>query len=396
MQKLYLAAAVSGVLIGSNANAQDAAGIDLGGFQLFPTLAVDMTHDSNVTRADENEIDSWKRTIVPQLTLINNYGANQIQFGYKMTRADYLSSSADDFTDHLLSASAALELNSRNRLNVYAQYDDGHDDRGTSFTMGNGRSIDSVDTYKNASANAVYSYGAMTAKGRFDFSAGYSTVDYDIDTEAYRSRDLDRVDLGSTFYYRVMPATDLTFDVTYADVTYDFALDPTQPLDSTETRALIGMQWESTAQTTGYAKIGYRNKDFEAAGREEFNGVDWRVGVTWEPLTYSTVDFSAYTNTNETNGEGDFIETNTFLASWDHQWLERTSTTVNASYSTDTYTGAGSSREDKNTTVGMFVNYQMQRWLLIQTGYTFDQRDSNRDNIDFDRNLFSVSATVSL
>jgi len=396
MQKLYLATVVSGILVGGNVSAQEAAGLDLGGFQLFPSLAVDMTHDSNVTRADENEIDSWKRTLVPSFALVNNYGPNQFQLSYTLTRGDYLSSSADDFTDHLLSATTALELNSRNRLNLSAQYDDGHDDRGTSFSIGNGESLNSVDTYKNFSTNVLYSYGAMTAKGRVDFSAGYSTVDYDRETDAYRSRDLDRTDLGSTFYYRVMPATDLTFDVTYADVTYDFALDPTQPLDSTETRALIGAQWESTAQTTGYVKIGYRNKDFEAAGRESFNGLDWRVGVTWEPLTYSTVDFVAFTNTNETNGEGDFIETNTFQGTWDHEWLERVSTTVNASYSTDTYTGAGSDREDKNTTIGMFVNYQMQRWLLVQTGYTFDQRDSNRDIIDFDRNLFSLSVRASL
>ncbi|MDC8829567.1 outer membrane beta-barrel protein [Alteromonas gilva] len=396
MQKLYLATAVSSILIGGNVSAQDAAGIDLGGFQLFPTVALDLTLDDNVIRSSDDEIRSYKRTVVPAFTLVNNYGPNQIQFGYQLTRADYYSSSADDFTDHLLSASAALELNSRNRLNVSALYDDGHDDRGTSFTIGNGDSINSVDTYKNPSVNAVYSYGAMTAKGRVDFTAGYSIVDYDIDTDRYRSRDLDRADLGSTFYYRVMPATDLTFDVTYADVSYDFALDPTQPLDSTETRALVGAQWESTAKTTGYVKVGYRNKDFAAAGRESFNGLDWRVGVTWEPLTYSTVDFTAFTNTNETNGEGDFIETNTYRASWDHQWLERTSTTVNASYSTDTYTGAGSDREDKNTTIGMFLNYEMRRWVLIQAGYTFDQRSSNRETIEFDRNLFSVSATVSL
>lgn len=395
MHKLHIATAVCSILIGGNVVAQEAASISMGGFDFYPSLGFGFGHDSNVTRAESNEIESWKSTIVPEFVLSNTYGLNEFQAGYRLTRGDYFSSPADDYTDHLLYADADLDLNVRNRLSLSGQYNDGHDDRGTSFSIGQGDSLTSPDTFKNTSLSGVYSYGALTSKGRIDVSAGYATTDYDIETDAYRSRDFDTLSLGSTFYYQVMPATDLTFDVIYNDISYDFALDPTAPLDSEETRLLVGLQWESTAQTTGYVKLGNREKDFKAEGRENFSGFDWTLGVTWTPLTYSTVDISAFTNTNETNGEGDFIQTDTYLVTWDHQWLDRVSTTVRTSYAVDEYTG-GTDRKDDNMAFGVSLNYQAQRYMLLQLGYDYDERDSNRNTIDYDRNVLSLSVSLTL
>lgn len=395
MQKFYLAAVAAAIVVGGEAHAQQAGSVELGGFELFPSVGVGLTHDSNITRSDTNEIESWKSTIVPEFLLVNNYGLDQYQIGYRMTRADYFSSQQDSFTDHLFTANANVEFDVRNRFSFSAQYEDGHDDRGTSFSIGIGDTLERPDTYKNYSVSGTYTYGAQTSKGRIDFTTGYSVVDYDLDTDAYRSRDRDTVNLGTTFYYNVMPATDLTFDVIYNDISYDFALDADSPLDSEETRILVGAEWESTAQTTGYVKIGNRKKDFADPTRENFSGLDWSVGVVWTPMTYSTLEVTAFTNTNETNGEGNFIDSDTFRMTWDHEWLERVSTTVRASYSVDKYTG-GTDREDDNVTIGASLNYQMQRYVLVQLGYDYDERESNRNEIDFDRNLLTLSVSITL
>ena len=235
----------------------------------------------------------------------------------------------------------------------------------------------------------------MTSKGRIDVTAGISIVDYDINTDNYRSRDRDTVNVGATFYYNVMPATDITFDVIFNDIEYDFALDADTPLDSEETRILVGAEWESTAQTTGYVKVGNRKKDFADPTRESFSGLDWQVGVVWTPKTYSTVEISTFTNTSETNGEGNFIDTETFQLTWNHQWLERVSSTFRTGYTVDTYTG-GTDRKDENISLGASLNYQMERYVLVQLGYDFEQRNSNRDQIDFDRNLLTLSVSITL
>ena len=395
MQKSILAIFLGTAFCG-NALAQTPASIPLGGFDLYPSVEAEFGHDDNVLRDNDSEVESWKSTISPELILVNSFGLNQIQAGYRLERGNFFSSQKDDYTDHLFNLLGSFELNVRNRLKVEAIYQDDHDERGTAFTIGNGSSLDKPDQYKSSQVEATYSYGALTSKGRFDVLVGYRTTDYDISTPVYDSRDRDTRTLAGTFYYNIMPATDLTFDVIYNNIDYDFALDPTAPLDSEEVRTLVGIEWETTAKTIGYFKVGHRRKDFDDNSRANFSGLDWRIGIEWNPRTYSKFDFTTFTTTNETNGVGDFIDTQTYRLSWEHEWLDRISTTFRASYSEDEYTGSNATRIDDNMRALVSLNYTARRYLVFKLGYTFDKRNSNQDNIDFDRNLFNLSVNVTL
>lgn len=393
--KKCLLAVIIAVVCGK-ATAQSPASVEIGGFDLFPSIRAEIGHDDNVLRDDENEVESWKSTVKPEFILVNSFGLNKIQAGYRLERGNYFSSQEDNYTDHLFNFLGSFDLNVRNRLKIEAIYQDDHDDRGTAFTIGQGDIIGKPDQYKSTQFDATYSYGALTSKGRIDINLGYGTTDYDLDTPIYQSRDRNTRTAAGTFYYNIMPATDLTLDVIYNDINYDFALDPTSPLDSEEVRTLVGVEWETTAKTTGYFKIGHRQKEFDDGSRENFSGLDWRVGVTWSPKTYSTVDFTTFTTTNETNGVGDFIDTKTYRLKWDHEWLDRISTTFRAAYSEDVYTGANATRIDDNITTAFTVNYAIRRYIVLQGGYTFDSRNSNQNTIDFDRNIVSFTINVTL
>lgn len=387
---------LSTTIICGNAVAQTAASIDLGGFDLFPSFKAEFGHDDNVLRDDTSEIESWKSTIAPELILVNSFGLNQIQAGYRLERGNYFSSQQDNYTDHLFNLLGSFDLNARNRFSVEAIYQDDHDDRGTAFTIGQGDILSTPDQFKSTQLDATYSYGALTSKGRVDINIGYGTTDYDVETPIYQSRDRNTRSVSGTFYYNVMPATDLTLDVIYNNINYDFALDPTAPLDSEEVRTLVGVEWETTAKTTGYFKVGHRRKDFDDGSRANFSGLDWRVGVTWDLRTYSTFDFTTFTTTNETNGVGDFIDTQTYRLSWNHEWLDRFSTTMRFAYSEDEYTGSGAVRVDDNITASATLNYAVRRFMVIQAGYTHDRRNSTQNIIDFDRNIVSLTVNVTL
>lgn len=386
----------TGLLVSLFSFAQTPASIDMGGFDLYPSLDSTFGHDDNLLRSDDSEVESWMSVISPELILVNSYGLNEFQVGYRLERGDYFSSQADDYTDHLLNASANLEFDVRNRLEILAIYMDDHDERGTNFTIGRGSSIETPDQFKQSRIDATYSYGAPTATGRLDLRVGYSSVDYDINTDLYRTRDRKTNTLAGTFFYNFLPATDLTLDVIYNDIDYEFALDSTAPLDSEEVRMLVGVEWDTTAKTSGYVKIGHRRKEFDNGDRADFSGLDWLIGVTWNPRTYSTLDFTTFTTTNETNGEGDFIDRQTYQLTWDHKWQDRVSTSFEVTFSEDEYTGANSTRIDDNTTISFFVNYTARRYLMFNAGYTFDQRDSNQNVIDFSRNVVSVGLTLTL
>ena len=398
MRKTYLFTALATLLSTFSVQSQDAGRVEVGSFDLIPVLDYSLAYDNNLTRADTNEISSWVSNITPEVILLNNFGANQLQFGYRLDRGVYHSSQKDNYTDHFLNAALDYEINARHKVKTSIDWEDGHDDRGTRFSIGNGNQLNSPDQYTHTDIDLVYTYGVLTAPLGLDLLANYKSLDYDINTPLYRSRDRDITTTGATLRYELAPLTDFTLDYIHKEVDYDFALSADNPLDSTEDLFLLGIDWESTAQTSGYAKLGYRQKDFEAAQRDTFNGVDWQLGVVWEPVSYSRVNVTTFTNTNETNGEGNFIKSRTFRANWEHDWLERLSTRVVFAFDKDKYEGVEgiTVRRDDNIRLSTGVGYDFRRWMVINLDYIMEQRNSNRDVIDYDRDQIKLSVRITL
>ena len=222
MSKTKLASAIGMVCVCSSSFAQEEVGIDLGAFELVPTLTTTVGFNDNVTRSSTDEIDSWFSTIVPKFTLVNNFGLNSLRFGYQLSRGDYFSSSADDYTDHLIFASLDYELNSRHRIKSSIDFEDGHDDRGESFSIGRGDELGAPDEFKEGEVDFTYSYGALSAQARLDLNLNYRDLDYKIDTDEYKARDRTKSKVGGTFYYNIGAATDLLFETSITDVEYAY------------------------------------------------------------------------------------------------------------------------------------------------------------------------------
>lgn len=378
----------------------DPATVPLGGFDVTPTVDLGLRYDDNVTRANVDEISSWSRIVAPQITMESALGASQVTLAYRLRNEEFFSSSEDNYTDHFFLARADMEFNSRNRMIASLNFEDGHDARGSNFSIGVGDALTEPDQYKQSDLDFLYSYGAFNADGRLEINVNMTELDYDIDTPIYRARDRELTSLGGTFYYRVGAATSALFDVRYTSIDYQLPLDPTNPLDSDELSYLIGVEWEATAQTSGFAKVGYQTKNFSSSLREDFSGADWQVGVLWQPVDYSSIEFTTGSDTNETNGEGNFIRSNAFTAEWQHEWLERVRSSVSISVNNQRYEGQFIQgldiRSDDNNRFRASVYYQFRRWLNFEVGYTYDERDSNRNAIDFGRNQVLINAFVTL
>ena len=46
--------------------------------------------------------------------------------------------------------------------------------------------------------------------------------------------------------------------------------------------------------------------------------------------------------------------------------------------------------------ISLAVIYEFRRWLTFNLGYTYSDRDSNQDVIDFDQNIYRLTAKVTL
>ena len=380
--------------------AQEAGRIQAGQFDLIPSFTSSMAYVDNVAyaRDDDPEIYSWRATISPELIAATQIDGNPFQVGYRLERGVFFSSSADDYTDHFIEASGEYELNSRHRVNAIAQYEDGHEERGTGFSLGLGTAITTPDRYKSTSFGGEYSYGAVTSDGVVTLKANRETLDYDRSEQAYLIRDRVKNKVGAELGYRIGSATTALLDVTQTFVRYDNQTGITTR-DSDETRVLLGVRWESTAATTGFAKVGYKEKDFEAASRSTFYGTDWEVGIEWRPISYSTFRFSTNADTRETNGEGNFIRGRDYTAAWNHEWLSRLSSSISLTRETNEYILDEDDIENRDDELMRYMaslHYQARRYLSFSLFYQLVDRDSNRDSIGYDRNVVGISAEVTL
>ncbi|WP_420935745.1 outer membrane beta-barrel protein [Alteromonas sp. A081] len=383
-----------------NVNAQEAGRIEVGQFDFVPILNSSISYVDNVSRVsdDDPKIFSWRSVISPEVIAATEINGNPVQLGYRLERGVYFSSSNDDYTDHFLEASTEIDINSRNRFNILAQYEDGHEDRGSGFSIGFGQDLTTPDTYKSSLVGVNYKFGSITSNAGLAFRANRSTLEYDRTEDQYLIRNRAVNVVGAEFNYDISPSVSLVLDLTRSSINYDEQL-LLDPLDSDETRLLVGVRWENTAATTGYAKVGYKEKEFDAQARDTFYGTDWEVGVEWQPLTYSTFDFSTSATTNETNGEGSLIRSRLYRASWNHNWLERLSTSFGVVIIDDEYILDGAvlaNRTDDVTRYNAALNYNAQRWLSFSLFYNINKRDSNREIIGYDQRVLGVSAEVTL
>lgn len=373
--------------------------IELGGFDLFPILNVDHYYDSNVLRSPDNDITSWVRVIAPELVLINEYDGNRFQVGYRFADGHYYDSGIDNYTDHFISAQFDLFANERHQFELSSAYELGHDARGTVFSIGSGDQLATPDEYTQTQIDGTYFYGAEQATGRLELNLNHTSLNYAINTPAYLVRDRNFLRLAGTFYYQIAPATDALLELTATDITYDLAQDAANPLDSRAASVLVGLRWESTRNTAGFAKVGMQQKNFDSVLRPDFSGSDWNIGVDWTPIDRTFFRLNTARDTFETNGEGNFIDNRAVVLTWRHSWLERLRSEFIVQLAKNSYEGNTDgfiTRTDDVSGVSGRLDYDFRRWLTVQLGYQFEQRQSNRLAIDYDRHVFNLNLRVTL
>ncbi|TLU64877.1 hypothetical protein FE810_10500 [Thalassotalea litorea] len=404
------------VLISFSGFAVDPKAYKLGSFDLIPTLGIEQRFDSNILNASSSkqEVDSWITQFKPKITLENNYGGDLYRFAYELDSALYYASSDDNYTNQALTADMKWVLDRYNRFSVSGDYIVDHEQRGDGYSIGFGEYYKEPTQFTVTQADAIYSYGALSALARIDLKAKVRDVaweslyesDLNVDIldvgnglnpdeiDFTRWREYSMNEIGATFFRKLTGKTQLTADLSIKN--FNYADDPFQPdnLDSKQDGFYLGVEWDSTGLTTGYAKLGYERKSFDSQSRGDASGVRWLVGILWTPLTYSNFDFSTAKQTTEQKGQGNAIDNTFFGLSWHHKWLERLSSTLDIASSNDKYNGT--SREDDNAIFGIKANYHMRRNIDIIAGVHYTDRDSNQEVFDYSGLNFNVSVLLSM
>ncbi|MEJ2764626.1 outer membrane beta-barrel protein [Photobacterium sp. MCCC 1A19761] len=376
-----------------------AAYVTESGIEITPVIATSIQHDDNITNENEsdNKISSMLFELEPSIFVKATHGDNYYYADYILTNGNYFSSSEDNYLDHQLDFISELNINQRNRLYLAYEFDRLHEARGTGISEGISSTTDGFDEPIEYSAHylhANYAYGSEGAKGQIVGSVGYYDRSYENFREVTQFRDYDENHYGAAFYYRMASSTRLFVDIRREDRRYQ-TIAPQQPsLDNDVTYYYVGAEWDITGKTSGIAKFGLQDKRFRDGNRSDFRGNSWDVKLSWSPRQYSTLSLSALQQAKDPDQAGDYVKETAYTFGWQHFWRERFYTDLTYTHSDESYTGVN--RDDTTRTWQISASYDMRRWLSFTLGWDYSDRTSSQPGIDSNKQIWSLTATLSL
>jgi hypothetical protein len=214
--------------------------------------------------------------------------------------------------------------------------------------------------------------------------------------ELTRPRDRDETSVGSTFFYAIAPKTDLLVEVKRKEINYPTPFVAEPPLDSEENYVTVGAQWEITPNLTSSARTGYVDKNFDSSERQDWDGLGWELELFMHPREQDRVVVRSKRAPEETTLQGDFIKREDLEAVWTHDWNDRVYTQLGAVVGRDTYEQSFDDREDDIYNVSVRVGYEFRRWANFDTGYRYDDKDSNVHGLSHTDTVFNIGVELSL
>lgn len=361
--------------------------VKLGSVFLYPTLKLGGGYNDNITSAETNAQSSALLRVNPALALEYAEGGDTYQLGYAGSFTRYQDSSEDNYNQHELLAQAAQYYGERAESRVKAAVLWSADPRGSTD-----RAISTEpDRFRTSSVNGLFAYGSKAATGRIEVEAGYRNKRYQNNQTFTAGSDLDALDLAGRFFYRVAPKTRAFVELRNTDLDYVLA---TSTQDGAERRAMLGLDWEATASSTGVFKLGVLNKNFDNAATDDFTGLSWEGALIWEPTSYTEVELQTARLTTDSSGVGDYIVNVVGGVDWTHKWSGRVSHKLGYEYINSKYRGA--SRQDDIQTLKAGLAYEFRRWMTVSADYSHGRRNSNTAGYDYSKNVVMLNAQFGL
>ncbi|MDD3182632.1 MAG: outer membrane beta-barrel protein [Alphaproteobacteria bacterium] len=372
----------------------DAVPIDIGSFEMFPTLELGATYDSNIYATPNGERDDAVGTIRPIVNLFSNWGRHALAvtvFG----DSNYYSQHADEnYNNALVDLNGRYDISNQTWLSGRTGYQRLAETR-TSPLAVNGSEPTTFGVGK-AGLTAYRGVGKLKASVDYD----YKRFDYD-DTKAdngavidQTQRDRDEHVMGGKLAYEISPNMKPYLRGDYNIRSYNH--NATHDSDGFET--LVGVEADFGGITSLDVFAGWMTQYYDdfavkktlstprVGGRLEWN-VTGLTSVVFEAdrTIEEASSMDAYSSYYQTGGS----------ATITHELLRNVLLEGNTTYSHSDFNGTAD-REDDSVSAGLGGRYLINRNLYTDLLYNWERRYSTEDTSEYTRNMVTLRLGVRL
>jgi hypothetical protein len=320
---------------------------------------------------------------------------------YLAGKADVMSYSENSDLDHTeYGAEALIQYQPKFRINVHLldKYTHSQDIFNVSeATLENNRVYDSN----------IFGLGVdwkFTDKVSLQAAYRHFYLEYEDDENDF----LNRTDNGAScgFFYDYSPKTIFFLDYQFLLAAYE---EDDMP-DNGNSYINLGMNWQATVKTSFMFKAGYQlvNYDFEVP--EEYDDaesaddlvndgeaeVSFEAQANWQIIQKSTLILNTKYSIDQTDSRQALSKT-VFVGrvGLDYRLTGRVRADINFIYENSDYAlWEGGSRIDDRWFFKPQLQFALRKWLSFNVFYSFDKKDSNFDELDYETNTLGLGARV--
>ncbi len=362
-----------------------------------------VSFDDNIFRAPSDTESDIINRFSPKVVVEGDYEDVMFEFTTKAESGIYLENSENDYTDFSSDLDASYMLSDSDALNIGAGYYYDHVGIG-SFVEDPDRGAAEPTPFHNVVAYAELDGRAQNQLhyvGRFEFNKyNYQNVDRRGGGKNIQD-DRDRSEYGGSLLlgYPVDENMEVYVKGVYEEWQHDNRIDSSAAFtrDSNQYRALVGLQSiEEKSYPLSYdVAVGYLEQSYDAAALPDVDGLDIYANARWHVDEQNSLRLRLNREVRDaynTRASG-YLRTRARL-NYEHDYSEQLALGAGVSYINDNFESLSSApfdREDDTYGAHLWSEYEFIEDLAANLYYSYNDRDSNDADAEYQENIVGIS-----
>lgn len=366
-------------------------GVRLGAFSLFPKVVVEEKYNSNLYKEQTGAEDDWITDIEPSLSLRSGWSKHMLRLDAKSNIGRYMDKDDDNYEDYELRSRGRLDATNALSFSGDVQYQHGHEARGGDDVASDAAAPIEKDTFfTELGMKYRPNRWGLELKGEYDV--------YDLDDNraingaTTNNDDRDRKDVIGTarLGYEFHKGYEAYVKGVFNDRDYDDKVDDNNlNRDSDGYKAQAGIAINLSKLLRADFGAGYMEQDYSDNALKDVSGWSGDARLTWYVTPLSTIRGTIVRSIDETTASGVSAALGTrYGIGIDHDLMRNLRLTGDAKYSESDYEGG--TRKDDKWTLSAEVDYKLNRNFFASAMIEYENRDSNQNVNDYDRNIYLI------
>lgn len=361
--------------------------LKVGNLEINPFLSTQENYDSNIylTR-DEAKSALINRSILG-VNLVENLGSRyDLKGGYSMELLGY---SRETEINNAVHHNADLGFKGNMPKGITVTVDDKWKQTTDQATSQETQRALRVENTANFVFNAPL-------RGKFGFAVAAQHVYNNYLDAAYGALDREETQVGADVEYKWQPKTKLFLSYRHGMLNYQAGYTNDATYDNVE----VGATGSIAPKVQGTVKAGMQMRKYDESvnnAKDDADTAQYSAQAVWKPVEKTDVTLYAKRGNVETNyGDARFY-TSTLTDLSVSRMVRKFKVTVGLSYEdvrysdkNNTLSAADKKRNDENANARLGVDYNIQKWLTANFGYSYKDRSSNFDQFEYKDNIVSL------